>query len=59
MQPRHTPIGTVRLPRPRRRGATKPDEGAKPDKPDKPDKPTRAKRPVEEDPDATMAPTIE
>jgi len=40
-------------------GATKPDEGAKPDKPDKPDKPMRAKRPVEEDPDATMAPSIE
>ena len=33
--------------------ATKPDDGAKPDKP------VRAKRPVEEDPDATMAPTIE
>jgi hypothetical protein len=40
-------------------GATKPDEGAKPDKPDKPDRPMRAKRPVEEDPDATMAPSIE
>jgi hypothetical protein len=37
-------------------GATKPDEGAKADKPDKP---VRAKRSVEEDPDATMAPTIE
>ena len=36
-------------------GAGKPDEGAKPDKPDRP---TR-KRPLEEDPDATMAPTIE
>ena len=40
-------------------GLTKPDEGAKPDKPDRPDKPMRAKRPVEEDPDGTMAPTIE
>jgi hypothetical protein len=37
-------------------GATKPDEGAKPDKPDRP---MRARRPVEEDPDATMAPSIE
>ena len=34
-------------------GATKPDEGARSDKP------VRAKRSVEEDPDATMAPTIE
>jgi hypothetical protein len=39
--------------------ATKTDVGAKPDKPDKPERPMRAKRPVEEDPDATMAPTIE
>ncbi len=37
-------------------GATKPDEGAKPDRPDKS---TRGKKPVEEDPDATMAPSIE
>jgi hypothetical protein len=29
------------------------------DKPDRPDRPVRAKRPVEEDPDGTMAPTIE
>ncbi len=43
-------------------GGTKPDEGAKvekPDRPEKPDKPIRGKRPVEDDPDATMAPTIE
>jgi hypothetical protein len=40
-------------------GATKPDEGAKPDKPERPEKSTRAKRPIEEDPDATMAPSIE
>jgi len=33
-----------------------PDEGAKPDKPEKP---TRVRRPVEDDPDATMAPSIE
>jgi hypothetical protein len=37
-------------------GAPKPDEAAKPDKLDKP---VRGKRPVEEDPDATMAPSIE
>jgi hypothetical protein len=37
-------------------GATRPDEGTTPDKPDRP---VRGKRPVEEDPDATMAPTIE
>ena len=37
-------------------GTTKPDQEAKPSKPDRP---TRAKRPVEEDPDATMAPSIE
>ena len=48
-----------------------PDEGSRPDKldkaakaekpnkPDRPDRPTRAKRPVEDDPDGTMAPTIE
>ena len=36
-----------------------PDEGVKPDKPEKREKPTRAKRPVEEDPDGTMAPSIE
>ena len=35
---------------------TRPDEGAKPDKADRP---SRGKRPVEEDPDGTMAPTIE
>ena len=40
-------------------GTAKPDDGAKAEKPDKPDRPTRARRPVEEDPDATMAPTIE
>jgi len=34
-------------------GTGKPDEGAKPDKP------SRGKRPIEEDPDATMAPSIE
>ena len=37
-------------------GGTKPDEGPKPDKPDRP---MRGKRPLEDDPDATMAPTIE
>jgi hypothetical protein len=40
-------------------GAEKPNEGAKPDKAEAPTRPTRGKRPVEDDPDATMAPTIE
>jgi hypothetical protein len=46
-------------------GIAKPEEGRKPAKAEKPDKPeaptrsSRAKRPVEEDPDATMAPSIE
>jgi len=37
-------------------GTTKPDEGAKPERPDRP---SRTRRPLEEDPDGTMAPTIE
>jgi hypothetical protein len=37
-------------------GAAKPDEGSKPERTERP---TRAKRPVEDDPDGTMAPTIE
>jgi hypothetical protein len=37
-------------------GTPKGDEGAKTEKPDRP---SRTKRPVEEDPDGTMAPTIE
>ncbi len=46
-------------------GAEQPNEGGKPDKAEKPDRadaparPVRGKRPVEDDPDATMAPTIE
>ena len=56
VQPPHTPIGTVRRPRPRRR---EPPSRTRARKPDKPDKPMRGKRPVEDDPDATMAPTIE
>jgi hypothetical protein len=37
-------------------GTTRVDEGAKTEKPDRP---SRGKRPIEEDPDGTMAPTIE
>jgi hypothetical protein len=40
-------------------GAQKLKEGGKPDKAEAPPRPTRGKRPVEDDPDATMAPTIE
>jgi hypothetical protein len=40
-------------------GAEKLNEGAKPDKAEVPARPTRGKRPIEDDPDATMAPTIE
>jgi hypothetical protein len=40
-------------------GAEKLNEGTKPDKAEAPTRPTRGKRPIEEDPDATMAPTIE
>jgi hypothetical protein len=40
-------------------GAEKLNEGAKPEKAEAPTRPTRGKRPIEDDPDATMAPTIE
>jgi hypothetical protein len=40
-------------------GAEKLNPGAKPDRAEAPTRPTRGKRPVEEDPDATMAPSIE
>jgi hypothetical protein len=40
-------------------GAEKLNEGGKPDKAEAPTRPTRGKRPVEDDPDATMAPSIE